>query len=149
MDTNEVLQGLLAKRAELVERLEQIDRERPAIVDDIAALDRAVKVFDPAHAPVAMTRRRNGRRPAAAVAFGRRELPTLIGQVLRGADGPMTTADVAAAIADRKQIPAEDKRRRSWLATRVGVAMNALEKSRAVAGSRTTGDRSVRWTQAR
>jgi hypothetical protein len=48
MDPNEMLKGLMAKRAERAERLEQIDRERHAIVDDIAALDRAVKVFDPA-----------------------------------------------------------------------------------------------------
>lgn len=143
MGQNEVLQGLFAKRAERDGQLERIDRERRAIVDDIAALDRAAWVFDPAYVVGTAARSRKPRGPT--IAFARRELIGLIGQVLRNADGPMTTADVAAAIADRKQVPADDKPRRSWLAVRVGVALNGLEKSKAVMGVRSPSERNVRW----
>jgi hypothetical protein len=149
MGPHEVLQGLLAKRRELDEQLERIERERRATIDDIVALDRAARVFDPAYIARAARQGRKRKRRGPTIAFVRHELNTLIGQVLRNADGPVTTADVTVAVADRKQIPADDKETRSSLLTRVGVALNSLEKSKVVRGARTPGERMVRWTPAR
>jgi hypothetical protein len=79
---------LLAKRGELDEQLERIDRERRAIVDDIAALDRAARVFGSTDIARAARQSRNRKRRGPTIAFARHEPNTLIGQVLRNADGP-------------------------------------------------------------
>ncbi len=69
----------------------------------------------------------------------------MIGQVLRSADNAMTTGDVGAAVADRKNVPADDRDTRSWLAVRLGIVLNGLERGKAVTGIRMPGERSVRW----
>jgi hypothetical protein len=141
--------GLLSKRAELAQKLQQLDDERRSITDDIAALDRAALVFDLTHAAHNGTGRVSRKRPAMAVSFQRRELMTLIGQVLRSADGHVATADIAAAIADRKKVPADDRATRAWLTNRISITLSGLERSKAATGMRTPGERAVRWMLAR
>jgi len=150
MGSEIAVREMLGKRAELTARLEMLDTERQAILSDIAALDRAILMFDPAYRPAeANGARRSRKRKLKPVPFVRREMTTLIGQILRGADGPMSSADIAAAIAERKGVANGDKDSRAWLANRVSIAMQGLERSHVVMGLRFEGERTVRWQAVR
>jgi hypothetical protein len=146
MDADELLEGLRRARAALAERLQAVDRERRQLAEDIAALDRAAIVLDPNRAPP---------RPAAAkrrprmAPFARHELPELIGQVLRVSNGPMTATGIAAEIADRKQISAEDTASRKVIVGRVTAMLQTLEKTKSVSGIRAAGERRVTWRLGR
>src|ERR1700731_1803902 len=100
-----VISALREKRAELSG--EQIPAEKRILQlrDDIASLDRTIRVFDPTAEPHAI-------RPIL-----RRKRPTLIprGQcsraildMLRHADGPITAREIAAQLAARYQIGANN-----------------------------------------
>ena len=138
-------------RAELVERLKTLEAESQSIVSNIATLDRAILMFDPSHQPATAAggRRRDPKRSFKPVPFVRREMTALIGQILRGADGPMSSADIAAAIAERKGVAHAEKEARAWLTSRVSIALNGLERSQVVMGLRTEGERAVRWQAVR
>ena len=146
MEPDEVLKGLREKRLELTQQLEEIDRERQQILQDVASLDHAAAVFDPS-ARDTKGRLRDGH--VSTLSFQRHELSQLLGDALRKSGEPLAAAEIAAAIADQKAVPSADRETRRWLASRVSVALNALERSGAVVGDRTSGDHRVRWRLAR
>jgi hypothetical protein len=100
-----VISALKAKRAELSGELIAAEKRILQLRDDIASLDRTIRVFDPTAEPHAI-------RPIL-----RRKKPTLIprGQcsravldMLRHADNPMTAREIAAQFAARYQIDASN-----------------------------------------
>src|SRR3984893_8209414 len=100
-----VISALKAKRAELSGELIAAEKRILQLRDDIASLDRTIRVFDPTAEPHAI-------RPIL-----RRKKPTLIprGQcsravleMLRHADEPMTAREIAAQLAARYQMDASN-----------------------------------------
>jgi hypothetical protein len=100
-----VISALRAKRAELSGELIAAEKRILQLRDDIASLERAIRVFDPTAEPLAI-------RPIL-----RRKKPTLIprGQcsravldMLRHADSPMTAREIAAQLAARYQMDASN-----------------------------------------
>ena len=100
-----VISALKAKRAELSGELIAAEKRIIQLREDISSLDRTIRVFDPTSEPHTI-------RPIL-----RRKKPTLIprGQcsravldTLRHAAEPMTTREIAAEIAVRYQLDAND-----------------------------------------
>jgi hypothetical protein len=100
-----VISALKAKRAELSGELIAAEKRILQLRDDIASLDRTIRVFDPTAEPHTI-------RPIL-----RRKKPTLIprGQcsravldMLRQAAAPMTAREIAAQLAARYQIDASN-----------------------------------------
>jgi hypothetical protein len=100
-----VISALRAKRAELSGELIAAEKRILQLRDDITALDRTIRVFDPTAEPHTI-------RP-----IFRRKKPTLIprGQcsravlgILRHAECPMTAREIAGQLAARYQIDASN-----------------------------------------
>jgi hypothetical protein len=100
-----VISALRQKRAELSGELIAAEKRILQLREDISSLDRTIRVFDPTAEPHAI-------RPIL-----RRKRPTLIprGQcsgaildMLRHADGPITAREIAAQLAARYQIDANN-----------------------------------------
>jgi len=115
-----VISALRAKRAELSGELISAEKRILQLRDDIAGLDRTIRVFDPTAEPHTI-------RPIL-----RRKKPTLIprGQcsravleILRYAHEPMTAREIAAQLAARYQIDASNTdANQKYAATRASSA---------------------------
>ena len=128
-----VISALKAKRAELSGELIAAEKRILQLRDDIASLDRTIRLFDPTAEPHAI-------RPIL-----RRKKPTLIprGQcsravleMLRHADEPMTAREIAAQLAARYQIDASNADAMKAL---VGKVRNILARQKGL-GSELRGD---------
>ena len=100
-----VISALRQKRAELSGELIAAEKRILQLRDDIASLDRTIRMFDPTAEPHTI-------RPIL-----RRKKPTLIprGQcsravldILRRADAPMTAREIAVHLAERYQMDASN-----------------------------------------
>jgi hypothetical protein len=131
---------LLDKRAELAARRDTLKADLAKLDDDLLALDRVLALFDPDYQPA------TGRRPRKiGGGFSRGELSEGILEALRDASEPITVAQCAEALAERKGIPAGDLAR---FKANVSAAMTYLTKRNRV--RRVHGDgRNVAWEVAR
>jgi hypothetical protein len=131
-----VISALREKRAELSGELIAAEKRILQLREDIASIDRTIRVFDPTAEPHTI-------RPVL-----RRKRPTLIprGQcsravldLLRHADVPMTAREIAAQLAARYQIDAGD---RGAMKTLVAKVRNTLARQKGLA-SEMRGDAKV------
>lgn len=152
MDTQEVIAALQRKRDELFARLAELNQERDTLVTDLAHLHGTLRAFDgrldyPTDVNEIISAA-TGHKPRPTFKLKRGELGTLIGQILRSSDTPMTSNGIAASIADTKGIPAEDEASRKALVNQVSIALNALLRRKVVTSERTPGRRSHQWRLA-
>ena len=111
------ISGLLSKRADLLGEAESIRDRLAAIKNDIDALDRTLSVLDYDGDLDAMMPRQKRH-----VVFGRGELTRQVLTVLRRADGPMTSRQIAQEIVSDSGMDARDRKYVSDLTKRVGKA---------------------------
>lgn len=89
------LSGLVRKRAELAGEIIEAERRLSGLRADLAHVDAAIRIFSPEYRleSIKAKRRSNSDR-----LFAPRELGRHIYDILRRSDGPMTVADISAAV---------------------------------------------------
>lgn len=153
MDTQNLVDGLQAKRDQLFARLSEITRESQDIAKSLSGIHITLRSLDgrldyPESVDEIIAAAID-HRPRATVKVDRREVFQLVGQILRSSDGPLTTEAFVKAIAERKGIPADDAASIKKLAQRVAQTLYAMRKSHAVNADQQPGRRAILWTAIR
>lgn len=112
------MSGLLTKRADLFNEAQRIRDRLAEIRNDIDALDRTLGVLGyEGDLDAAMPRQKRH------VIFGRGELTRQVLSILRQADGPLTSRQIAQEIVSQSGMDARDRKFVSDLVKRVGKAL--------------------------
>lgn len=122
--------GLLAKRADLFNEAERIRDRLAAIKNDVAAIDRVLGTLGyTGDLDAQMPRQKRD------VIFGRGELRRAILSELRGADGPISSREIAQSIVAVSGQDARDRKFVSELTKRVSKALRQCREDNAVRSS--------------
>jgi len=133
------ISGLLQKRADLLGEAEGIRDRLAEIKNDVGAIDRVLGSLGyDGDLDAQMPRQKRD------VIFGRGELTRAVLDELRGADGPMTSREIAKAIVSLSG-DARDRKYVSDLTKRVGKALRALREADTVR-SGTDAKGNVMWS---
>ncbi|WP_034490858.1 hypothetical protein [Afifella pfennigii] len=116
------ISGLLRKRADLFNEAERIRDRLAEIKNDIGAIDRTLNVLGYSGDLDAQTPRQK-----REVIFGRGELSRAVRGVLRDAEQPLTSRQIAQEIVSLSGHDARDRRYVSDLTKRVGKALRSME----------------------
>jgi hypothetical protein len=137
-----VISALRTKRAEFSGDLIAAQKRLEKIRDDLDAIDRTLRVFDPRQRPekIRPVLKRKGDRM-----FGYRECTRAILNVLRDAPEPMTTADLVERVAPDCRIATEAPNIAATLLARVRAALAKLGKRGVVSGE----GKPARWSVKR
>ena len=131
MEDATLINGLLAKRAELVNLNAEL-RERIAVVaNDIDAVERVLDSLGYQGEAVTTP------RAARIVLFYRNELREYLLAELRKASAPMTARELAVKLCEVEGKDWQDRRLITDVVRRVGCALRRLRASRVVEGERT------------
>ena len=135
-----VVSALRTKRAEIsgyIADLERkINRQRAAL----ANVDATIRLFSPGTNPDAIPPKRAYRRTRY---FAHNELSRLTQDAMRTASRPLTSAEIAAAVMQAKDMAANDAAFKEIIAERVLTVLRRLAKRGAVAKSGTSRD--AKW----
>ena len=124
------MSGLLAKRADLFNEAERIRDRLAEIKNDIGAVDRVLGALGyTGDLDAAMPRQKR------EVIFGRGELRRSILSELRGADGPLSSREIAQSIVAVSGQNARDRKYVSDLTRRVGKALRQCRDENLVRSS--------------
>lgn len=135
------ISGLLTKRADLFNEAQRIRDRLAEIKNDIAALDRVLGTLGyRGDLDAAMPRQKRH------VLFGRGELTRAILDVLRDAQEPMATHDVARAILAVNEQDPRDRRLLTEHTRRVSKALRVLKREGAISGP-TDEVGNMRWSR--
>ena len=134
------ISGLLQKRADLSGEAERIRDRLAEIKNDVGAIDRVLGTLGYTGDLAAQMPRQK-----REVIFGRGELTRAILGELRGADGPVTSREIAQAIIAVSGQDARDRKYVSDLTRRVGKALRTLRDESVVRSSVDTKG-NVMWT---
>lgn len=119
------ISGLLTKRADLFNEALQIRERLAEIKNDIDALDRTLNVLGyEGDLDAAMPRQKRH------VVFGKGELFRACMDVLRNADGPLTTRQIAQGIMELNGQDARDRKTVTDLVKRVGKCLRQSNAAR-------------------
>ena len=143
MELEHVITGLLRKRQAIADELEIAQGRLRQLIQDIDAVDATIKLFQP-DAQVGIVRIRPTPRRHAAF---RGESSRLILNMLREADGPMTTRDIVLKVMEARGLNAADRVMHETMRLRVSSSLRGLRDR----GQLTSGDgngASVLWTLA-
>lgn len=122
MDTgNPILHGLLRKRQEIADKLEQTQSQVRQLVLDIDAVDSTIRLFAP-DVEIGVVRIKPVPRRHAAI---RHEASRIIFGVLREAPGPMTTREIVRAAMEARGMNTADH---AMVQTMVGRMASTLRK---------------------
>jgi hypothetical protein len=100
-----VISALRQKRAELSGELIAAEKRILQLCDDIASLDRTIRVFDPTAEPHAIRPILRRKKPAL---IPRGQCSRAVVDMLRHADRPMTAREIATQLAARYQLDTND-----------------------------------------
>src|ERR1700732_844011 len=132
-----VVSALRTKRAEIsayiVDLGRKINRQRAAL----ANVDATIRLFSPGTNPDAIPPKRAYRRTRY---FAHNELSRLTQDAMRTASRPLTSAEIAAAVMQAKDMAADDAAFKEIIAERVLTVLRRLAKRGAVAKSGTSRD---------
>lgn len=105
MSDSPVVSALIAKRAELLGLVKQHQKEIKRLRENILTLDESIKIFDPNYdvSTLKEKRCRYGNEY-----FYPREANRLILEVLREADEPLDTGEIAKRVAEKKGYTLEE-----------------------------------------
>jgi hypothetical protein len=133
--TNEhVLSGLIAKRAELAGKIEQMQREMRLLVATIGHIDATIRAFD----PDAVLEDIKPKLPPRFQAF-KGEVSRLVLDALRKSARPMPVSDLTLIVAAGRGISPDDKPFMRTLSRRVGACLRNLRKKKLVQMMRPPG----------
>lgn len=138
---------LLTKREEMQERRRALLVEVAAVDADLAALDRVLRLLNPAYAPADPPRKRRKTGTALNGLFADENVTTLVLEALRTAESPMTSRDCAEVLAARKQVSADDERFPD-IVNRISSTLGNLASRSRVRRTAVNG-REVLWEVAR
>jgi hypothetical protein len=140
MTEKHVVSALRLKRAEISGHIHDLEKRIARQRANLANLDGTIKLFSPGANPDAIPPKRAYRRTRY---FARNELSRLTQDALRTASGPLTSAEIAAAVMQVKGIAADDAAFKEIVAGRELTVLRRLAKRGAVVKSGTSRD--AKW----
>jgi len=143
MTNSHVVSALRLKRAEISGHIRDLEKRIARQRANLANLDATIKLFSPGTNPDAIPAKRVYRRTRY---FGHNELSRLTQDALRTASGPLTSAEIAAAVMHAKGMPQEDATFKEIVAARALTVLRRLAKRGAAVKSGSSRD--ARWTAA-
>jgi hypothetical protein len=140
MTNTHVVSALRLKRAEIGGHIHDLEKRIASQRANLANLDATIKLFSPGTNPDAIPPKRVYRRTRY---FAHNELSRLTQDVLRTASGPLTSAEIAAAIMQAKGMPPGDAAFKEIVANRALTVVWRLAKRGTVKKHGTSRD--ARW----
>ena len=140
MTEKHVVSALRLKRAEISGHIHDLEKRIARQRANLANLDATIKLFSPGANPDAIPPKRPYRR---TLYFAHNELSRLTQDALRTTPGPVTSAEIAAAVMQAKGMAAADAAFKEIVATRVLTVLRRLAKRGAVAKTGTS--RNAKW----
>jgi len=135
------VQGLIRKRAELAGQVEAMNAQLTATMAQLHALDTSIRIFKPEidldDLPSRMT-------PAPFSGF-RGEIQRFLLDMLRKANGPQSTFDLAAAVMEKRGLDPADKIALNLIRKRTGYALAKLRRAGKVASGRAHRSAPLEW----
>jgi hypothetical protein len=135
-----VISALRLKRAEISGHIHDLEKRIVRQRANLANLDATIKLFSPGTNPDAIPSKRPYRRTRY---FARNELSRLTQDALRTASGPLTSAEIAAAVMETKGMPADDAAFKEIVAARALTVLRRLVKRGALVKHGTS--RNAQW----
>jgi hypothetical protein len=135
-----VISALRAKRTEIGGHIHDLEKRIARQRANLANLDATIKLFSPGTTPDDIPPKRAYRRTRY---FARNELSRLTQDALRTASGPLTSAQIAAAVMQAKGMPSGDPAFKEIVVDRVLTVLRRLAKRGAVVKSGTS--RNAQW----
>jgi hypothetical protein len=143
MTNSHVVSALRLKRAEISGHIHDLEKRIARQRASLANLDATIKLFSPGTNPDAIPPKRAYRRTRY---FAHNELARLTQDALRTASGPLTAAEIAAAVMEAKDMAADDTAFKEIVAERALTVLRRLVKRGAVVKSGTS--RNAQWALA-
>jgi hypothetical protein len=135
-----VISALRRKRAEISGHIHDLEKRVARQRANLANLDATIKLFAPGTNPDDIPPKRAYRRTRY---FARNELSRLTQAALRTASGPLTSAEIAAAVMHARGMPSDDAQLKEIAAARALTVLRRLAKRGIVAKSGTS--RNAHW----
>src|ERR1700730_16091484 len=135
MTNSHVVSALRLKRAEISGHIHDLEKRVARQRTNLANLDATVKLFSLGMNPDAIPPKRAYRRTRY---FARNELSRLTQDALRTASGPLTSAEIAAAVMQAKEMPSGDAVFKEIVTDRALTVLRRLAKRGAVVKSGTS-----------
>jgi hypothetical protein len=129
MTNSHVVSALRLKRAEISGHIHDLEKRIARQRANLANLDATIKLFSPSTNPDAIPPKRAYRRTRY---FAHNELSRLIQDALRTASRPLTSAQMAAAVMQAKEMPPDDAAFKDIVAVRALTVLRRLRKRGAV-----------------
>jgi hypothetical protein len=129
MTNSHVVSALRLKRAEISGHVHDLEKRIARQRANLANLDATIKLFSPSTNPDAIPPKRAYRRTRY---FAHNELSRLIQDALRTASRPLTSAQMAAAVMQAKEMPPDDAAFKDIVAMRALTVLRRLRKRGAV-----------------
>jgi hypothetical protein len=129
MTNSHVVSALRLKRAEISGHIHDLEKRIARQRANLANLDATIKLFSPSTNPDAIPPKRAYRRTRY---FAHNELSRLIQDALRTASRPVTSAQMAAAVMQAKEMPPDDAAFKDIVAVRALTVLRRLRKRGAV-----------------
>jgi hypothetical protein len=129
MTNSHVVSALRLKRAEISGHIHDLEKRIARQRANLANLDATIKLFSPSTNPDAIPPKRAYRRTRY---FAHNELSRLIQDALRTASRPLTSAQMAAAVMQAKEMPPDDAAFKDIVAMRALTVLWRLRKRGAV-----------------
>ncbi len=130
MTNSHVTSALRLKRAEISGHIHDLEKRIARQRTNLTNLDATIKLFSPGTNPDAIPPKRAYRRTRY---FAHNELSRLTQDVLRTASGPLTVAEIAAAVMQAKEMPLGDAAFKEIVAARALTVLRRLAKRGTVA----------------
>lgn len=143
-DHPNLLNGLVAKRAEIAGRLEANEADRRRLANELSTLDATIRIFEPDIDLSAIPPTPVAPREAAH----RGEVTRIVFDVLREAHRPMTAREIAAAVVRERGLPSNDPDLVRLIRRRVGACLLA-KKGQGFVRSLKTSDPLLSWEMIR
>src|SRR6202163_666761 len=140
MTDTHVVSALRHKRAEISGHIHDLEKRIARQRASLANLDATIKLFSPGTNPDAIPPKRVYRRTRY---FAHNELSRLMQDALRTASGPLTSAEIAAAVMQAKVMPADDAQLKELIGVRALTVLRRLAKRGTAVKSGTS--RNARW----
>jgi hypothetical protein len=143
MTNSHVVSALRLKRAEISGHIHDLEKRIARQRTNLTNLDATIKLFSPGTNPDSIPPKRSYRRTRY---FARNELSRLTQDALRMASGPLTSAEIAAAVMQAKGMAADDSAFKEIVAARALTVVRRLAKRGAAVRSGTS--RNAHWALA-
>jgi hypothetical protein len=133
MTNSHVISALRLRRAEISGHIHDLEKRIARQRANLANLDATIKLFSPGANPDAIPPKRAYRRTR----YFAHELSRLTQDALRTASGPLTSAQIAAAVMQAKGMRADDAAFKENVAERALTVLRRLTKRKTVAQAAT------------